>query len=197
MTAPETDVLLLLAEAARDRRPVAVTYTAWNGRRSERTVHPYGVVAHSGRWYVTGADSDSGTVRTFRLDRIGSATALPGTFDVPAGFDPAARVLTGLAEVPYAHEVAFRVRGTAEAVGRLLPAGIATVRDLPGTADDGPWARVVLRAERLEWVPSVLAWLDRPFVIEYPDAVREHITALAGRLTAYAAAGTEQPPDAP
>jgi len=42
--------------------------------------------------------------------------------------------------------------------------------------------RVQLRAERLEWVLSVLAWLDRPFVIEYPDALRDHVHALARRL---------------
>lgn len=31
---------------------------------------PYGIVAHSGRWYVTGADSASHQNRTFRLDRV-------------------------------------------------------------------------------------------------------------------------------
>src|ERR1022692_2077185 len=85
----ETGVLLMLVEAARHRRPVAVSYTARDGRRSERTVYPYGIVVHSGRWYVTGADSASGEVRTFRLDRIETATVLPGSFEIPAGFDPA------------------------------------------------------------------------------------------------------------
>ncbi|WP_375792232.1 hypothetical protein [Streptomyces rhizosphaericus] len=42
--------------------------------------------------------------------------------------------------------------------------------------------RVELRAERLEWVPSVLAWPNLPFVIERPDALRDHVRALAGRL---------------
>jgi len=51
----ETGVLLMLAEAARHRRPVAVSYTTRDGRQSERTVHPYGIVVHSGRWYVTGS----------------------------------------------------------------------------------------------------------------------------------------------
>ncbi|SED17831.1 helix-turn-helix transcriptional regulator [Streptomyces melanosporofaciens] len=187
---PETSVLLMLAEAARDRRPVAVSYTAWKGRRSERTVHPYGIVAHSGRWYVTGADSASGEVRTFRLDRIETATVLPGSFEVPVGFDPAARVLSGLAGVPYLHEVSLRVQGTAEQVRHRLPPGLATVRELPaeetdrtsGEGEGGGWVRVQLRAERLEWVPSVLAWLDLPFVIEYPDALRDHVRALAHRL---------------
>ncbi|AQW55491.1 helix-turn-helix transcriptional regulator [Streptomyces violaceusniger] len=225
---PETSVLLMLAEAARDRRPVAVSYTAWKGRRSERTVHPYGIVAHSGRWYVTGADSASGEVRTFRLDRIETATVLPGSFEVPVGFDPAARVLSGLAGVPYLHEVSLRVQGTVEQVRHRLPPGLATVRELPadparsgagdaakaagdtaeeadrtpeatsdaagatgspaasGEEEGSGWVRVQLRAERLEWVPSVLAWLDLPFVIEYPDALRDHVRALARRLAACA-----------
>jgi predicted DNA-binding transcriptional regulator YafY len=205
---PETGVLLTLAEAARHRQPVDVSYTAWDGRRSERTVHPYGIVAHSGRWYVTGTDSASGEVRTFRLDRIETATVLPGSFEVPAGFDPGARVLSGLAEVPYQHEVSLRVQGAAEHVRARLPARIATVQELPadpapdpaveaaapdlpepaesrpasGTREGGGWVRIQLRAERLDWVPSVLAWLDRPFVIEYPDALRDHVHALARRL---------------
>ncbi|MFG1641735.1 helix-turn-helix transcriptional regulator [Amycolatopsis sp. NPDC049252] len=186
-TSPETTVLLTLAEAARDRRPVAVAYTAWDGRRSERTVHPYGIVAHSGRWYVTGEDSASGEVRTFRLDRIASATPAAGSFTVPDGFEPGERVLAGLAEVPRPHEVSVRVRASAEQVRPRLPAGIATVAAIPG---DDDWVRVRLRAERLDWVPSLLASLDRPFTIETPDALRDQVRGLARRLSAWAAAGS-------
>ncbi|MFD0493455.1 MULTISPECIES: WYL domain-containing protein [Streptomyces violaceusniger group] len=131
-------------------------------------------------------------MRTFRLDRIETASVLPGSFDVPEGFDPAARVLSGPAGVPYPHEVSLRVRGTADQVRHRLPPGLATVRELPaepardaavsGEGEGGAWVRVELRAERLEWVPSVLAWLDLPFVIECPDALRDHVRALAGRL---------------
>jgi hypothetical protein len=32
-------------------------------------------------------------------------------------------------------------------------------------------------------IPSLLAWLDRPFVIEYPGALRGHVHALARRLS--------------
>ncbi|WP_328617706.1 YafY family transcriptional regulator [Amycolatopsis sp. NBC_00355] len=178
---PETAVLLTLAEAARDRRPVAVAYTAWDGRRSERTVHPYGIVAHAGRWYVTGEDSASGEVRTFRLDRIAAATPGAGSFAVPDGFDPGEHVLSGLTEVPRRHEVSVRVRASAEQVRSRLPAGIATVAAIPGAPD---WVRVRLRAERLDWVPSVLAALDRPFVIETPDALRDRVRTFARGLTA-------------
>src|ERR1700760_3282647 len=77
VTSPETDVLLTLAEAARRRPPAAVSYTDRNGHRTERTLHPYGIVVHSGRWYVTAADSASGEVRTFRLDRIADVAVRP------------------------------------------------------------------------------------------------------------------------
>ena len=39
-----------------------------------------------------------------------------------------------------------------------------------------------LRAERLDWVPAVLASLDRPFVIERPDELRGLVIAIAERL---------------
>jgi predicted DNA-binding transcriptional regulator YafY len=209
VTSPETDVLLTLAEAARRRQPVAVSYTGWDGHRSQRTLHPYGIVVHSGRWYVTAADSASEQVRTFRLDRIEDVTVRPETFEVPAGFDPAAQVLSALAGVPRQHEVSLRIQAPAELIRTRLPASIATVEDIPAGpasgddgADDGVdadrpadkdaagdgdgWVRVRLQAERLDWIPAVLAGLDRPFVIEHPAALRDEVRALARRLTGYA-----------
>jgi len=186
-TAPETAVLLSIADAVSHHRPVSIRYTAADGRRSERTLHPYGLVAHSGRWYVTGADPAIGEDRTFRLDRIAGARTLPGSFDPPDGFDPAERVLTGLATAPYRHEVTLRVQGTAEQIRARLPAGIAIVAEPPPVRGADPdsrhWSRVELRAERLDWVPAVLASLDLPFVIERPDELRDLVMALAGRLT--------------
>lgn len=180
--AAETDLLLVLAEAARHRRPVALGYTSFDGRRSERTLHPYGIVVHSGRWYVTGADSASGDVRTFRLDRIDAATVLAGSFEAPDGFDATAKVLSGLAEVPRTYEVSVRVQGTVADVRARLSPSVATVVELPA---DG-WVRVRLWAQRLEWVAPVLASFDRPFVVESPDALRAEVRALARRLDAYA-----------
>ena len=44
---------------------------------------------------MTGADSASGEMRTFRLDRVTRVAVSDGVFDVPTGFDPAAQVLAG------------------------------------------------------------------------------------------------------
>src|SRR5258706_11853378 len=78
--APDTAVLLSIADAVRHRRPVSIRYTAADGRRSQRTLHPYRLLAHSGRWYVTGADPGIGEDRTFRLDRIADNRSLAGSF---------------------------------------------------------------------------------------------------------------------
>ncbi|WP_344418481.1 YafY family protein [Pseudonocardia ailaonensis] len=175
---PETEVLLVIAHAARERRAVAISYRAADGHPSERTLAPYAVVAHHGRWYVHGADSATGEDRTFRIDRIRSARLLPATFPAPVDRDPRERVLSALAEAPRRHTVRVLVHADREHLARHLPPGLATVT---ATADDG-WQRIRLEAERLDWVPSVLAGLDRTFVVEEPDALRDHVRALARRL---------------
>src|ERR1700729_590023 len=188
--APDTGVLLPIADAVRHHRPISIRYTAADGRRSERTLHPYGLVAHSGRWYLTATDPDIGEDRTFRLDRIADARTLPGSFEPPAGVDPAQHVLSGLAQAPYRHRVSLQIQGTAEQIRARLPASVATLEELPppsGTqAKTERWFRAELRVEQLGWLPPVLASLDRPFVIEQPDELRGLTIALAGRLAAAA-----------
>jgi hypothetical protein len=66
----------------------------------------------------------------------------------------------------------------------------AIIEELPPAdgADSGtePWFRVELRAQSLDWVPPALASLDRPFLVERPDELRDLIIALADRLAAAA-----------
>jgi predicted DNA-binding transcriptional regulator YafY len=180
---PETAALLTVAEAARDRRAVALDYVDSRGRASRRTVHPYGVVAHAGRWYLTGADAATSEVRTFRMDRVAAIEPLAGTFEVPADFDGPATVVTAIAHAPRRHLVSVLVDGTAEQVRRSLPPTVAVVEEDP---EDRDRVRVTITAERLDWVPGLLASLDLPFRVESPDALRPLLQALAQRLTAAA-----------
>ncbi|MGW3447757.1 helix-turn-helix transcriptional regulator [Streptomyces sp. NPDC001076] len=187
---PDAGVLLTVADAVRHHRPVSIRYTDREGRRSERTLHAYGIVSHAGRWYVTGRDASVGADRTFRLDRIADARTLPGSFDAPEGPGPAERVLSGFATAEYRHEVTLRIHGTAEQIRARLPAAVATLEEHEPAAGRDPaaerWLRVELRAERLDWLPPVLAALDRPFVIERPDELRGLVAALADRLASCA-----------
>ncbi|MFH8629170.1 helix-turn-helix transcriptional regulator [Streptomyces lydicus] len=188
--APDAGVLLTLADAVRHRRPVSLTYVDGGGRRSERTLHAYGIVAHAGRWYVTGTDAGIGEDRTFRLDRIADARTLPGSFEEAGSPDPAQRVLSGFATAAYRHEVTVRIHGTVEQIRARLPASVASLAEYEPTAgDDRPserWRRVELRAERLDWLPAALAAIDRPFVIERPDELRDLVVAFADRLASSA-----------
>ena len=179
----ETNTLLSSAEAARDRMPVVISYTAADGRTSRRTVHPYGIVAHAGRWYLTGAESARDGIRTFRLDRIATLERLPGTFEVPDGFSPTEHLLAGLAQAPHRHAISLLVRGTAEQVQQRFPTRIATVLDL---RDGSGWVRVQLQAEQLDWVPAMLAGLGLQFTVEHPQELRGLLRSLADRLLAAA-----------
>jgi predicted DNA-binding transcriptional regulator YafY len=177
VTPPETTTLLVLAEAARRRTPVTITYTSWRGADSARRVEPYGLVFHAGRWYLTGLDDLRGEVRTFRLDRIAGCRVEDGTFEVPEDFDPVARVLSGLADVRYPHEVSVLLRTTVADVRTKLPATVATLTE----TDDG--VRMLLRGNTLRWAAAVLAWLGCDFTVEYPDELRAEVAALADRLS--------------
>ena len=173
---PGVGVLLVLADAARRRQPVAITYTTWDGRAGERGLDPYGLVFHSGRWYVTGRDHTRRAVRTFRLDRIGAARPAEGSFEVPAGFDPTAHVLAGLAAVPYRHEISVVLRtGLAEARSRIPPT-VGALADVPGGV------RLVARAEDLAGAARMLAGLGWRFTVERPAELRDEVRALAARL---------------
>ena len=176
---PDGAVLLPVADAVRHHRPISLTYIDSQGRHSHRTLHPQGLVLHSGHWYVTGADPAIREDRTFRLDRIARARTLPGTFEPTADLDPAQRVLDALATAAYRYEVILQIQGTVEQIRARLPAGLAILDE-----GAGEWWRVRIRAERLDWLPGLLASLDRPFLIEQPEELRGLVAQLADRLAA-------------
>jgi predicted DNA-binding transcriptional regulator YafY len=193
--APDSAVLLPVADAVRHHRPISLTYTDGHGRRSHRSLHPYGLVLHSGRWYLVGADPAIGEDRTLRLDRVARVRALPGSFEPPADVDPPQRLLDGLAAAAYRYEVSLQILGTVGQIRTRLPASIAVVEGTPRVGPGEPpterWLRVRIRAERLDWLPGVLASLDLPFLIEQPEELRSLVTAHADRL---ATSGRRQEP---
>ncbi len=182
--APAASVLLAVTDAARHHRPVSIRYTDRRGHHSRRVLHPRGVVAHDGRWYVTGADPDAGADRTFRLDRITDARALAGSFEPTDETDPAQSLLAGFATAAYRYDVALRINATITRIRGRLPAAIATVEAIDPASDPAGerWHRVAIRAERLDWIPPILAALDRPFVIDGPEELRSLVTQFAGRF---------------
>jgi predicted DNA-binding transcriptional regulator YafY len=82
------EVIQVLNEAVLGRRRVRMSYrTGSTGRVATRRLDPYRVWYRSGGLYVIGHDHKSGEVRTFAVDRIGSAALEEERFKIPASFD--------------------------------------------------------------------------------------------------------------
>lgn len=80
--------------ALQEHAPVRFSYRpAGAPEASQRTIDPYGIVHARGHWYAVGRDHERDAVRSFRIDRIeGVPQPVPGTYEVPEGFDAAGRV---------------------------------------------------------------------------------------------------------
>lgn len=174
-----TEVMLSATSAAEEGRPLRLVH-GQDASTTERTVLPWGVVAHSRRWYLVGLDSRSNAVRCFRLDRVERIEPLPGHFDRPVDADPEAELLKSLAAAPREHLVRVEVRADEDRLRRTLPASIATIRP----TRDVRWKVVELQAARLDWVAGVLVQLDAPIRIIEPPVLRDEVRALARRALA-------------
>jgi predicted DNA-binding transcriptional regulator YafY len=177
------DTLLSLATAAQARRTVVIAYTAWDGQESQREIDVYGLVFHSGRWYVTGHDHGRDAVRTFRLDRIASLTQGAGSYVVPADFDAETQVVSGIAAVRWSHEVSVVLRTTLADAGERLPLSAGRL------SEHADGVLFEARVERLEGMACLLAGLGWDFEVVSPDALRDEALALADRLHASAMRG--------
>jgi predicted DNA-binding transcriptional regulator YafY len=112
--AEASETIRTLNEAVLERRSVRIDYTTGRtGEKSVRDLDPYRVWYRSGGLYVIGHDHRSGEVRTFAVDRIGSAALLDARFEVPADFDFEARTASAfgvVAETPEPVRIRFAPR---------------------------------------------------------------------------------------
>ncbi|MGW8555123.1 helix-turn-helix transcriptional regulator [Streptomyces tubercidicus] len=175
--APQTGILLTLAQACRSGHTVALRYRSWHQEDTARDVDPYGVVFHSGCWYLVGHDHLRDDLRTFRMDRIAATAPTTGTFTAPADFDPVAHLTASLARTPALWQVEVHIEAPADALARQLPRTMATLTATP--------SGVLMRAqvERLECMARLLASLEWPFTIHAPDELRDSLRDLARQLT--------------
>jgi predicted DNA-binding transcriptional regulator YafY len=155
-----------------------------------RRVHPYGLVAKAGTWYLMGG-TEAG-VRTYRVSRVRGVepTGLPVT--LPEGWDLEAewaRVRAGVPGRFASIDVVLRVDADAEPHLRRAFAGWAEV-DVAVPADGDPWPRLSLRVSGLEATARELArftgWVE---VLEPPE-LRAELGRLGAELRQrYEAAG--------
>jgi predicted DNA-binding transcriptional regulator YafY len=187
--AADASVLLALGAAVRVRDRQIISY---NG---EREVDPYGLVVHSGRWYLIAHDHRRGEVRTFRVDRVAAVRPAGTRFEPPPGFDAVAHFNRQWAQRGYRWEVEVLVHAPLSAVQRFLPATVAVFTETP----DG--VLLAMRAENLRGMAAMLAGLNQPFTVIRPDELRAELQALAADLAGYAVSrpppGTRAPAPGP
>jgi len=190
-----TDLLLTLGTATRSHQRLAITYRAPHRlapggaedppppavRVSRREVDPYGLVFHSGRWYLVAHDHRTDEIRSFRLDRITAATPTGETFEAPPNFDAVAHVTRQWAGLPWKWQVEVLIEADVAQVRRRIPAAIADVTEAP----DG--VRLTCRAQSLPGMAQMLAGLSWPFTVVQPDELRTALADHAARLARYAA----------
>jgi predicted DNA-binding transcriptional regulator YafY len=171
-----SETLLTVAEAVRRHRSLEIDYVRGDGTPSTRAIEPLGLVARRGRWYVPARDRASGELRTFRADRIGSATIGDPAPPPEPGFDPAEHVLRMFARFPWEWRIEVVVDAPVEDVSRWISPRLAEL-----TAE-GNATRLELGADSLEWAARLLAGLGADFQVVRPEELRAHVGELGARL---------------
>ena len=177
-TAPEDNAALVtLSSAAQARRRVQLRYKPPGAAESERGFDPYGLAFYDGCWYAVGYCHLRRDMRTFRLDRIISASPLQYSFMRPDGFDALAHLRTSLAAIPRTHATRVLLKTDLRTAQHFLRGTIGLFEQ---TADG-----VLLhnQADDLSWLARQLAGLPFGFHIMTPDALRDELDTIAQRLS--------------
>jgi proteasome accessory factor BC len=161
----EVDLVSRLARGMRDHRLVEIEYQKEvDSEPSTRLVEPYSFGRELPNWYVHTWDRTSDGERSFRLDRMRSATLTKERFDPRPGFEPTKLRNARTARILYSEAVA---RFAAERGARRLTDGTALAERPYG--DD-------------EWLETeILAGRGDAVLLE-PDELRHTIAARAKAL---------------
>ena len=161
-------------EAVLSRRAVTFDYQRPGSEPTTRHLQPWGVVRHSGRWYVVGRDTDRDEERVFRLSRVvgrARATGAPGAFEIPLGTD-VRETAQRLAPAVPGEQAVVLVRPGAGAV--LRRAASSVVPDVPGPDALSSWDRVTLPGGAQ--ADELLA-LGPDVYVEAPAGLRDTVVA--------------------
>jgi len=161
----EEDLIAVLARGRDERRLVEIEYQKEvDAQPSTRLVEAYVFERALPHWYVHTWDRTSDGERSFRLDRMRSATLLEETFEPREGFEPTRLRGARVARVLYTPEIA---RYEIERGARKL-AGGGALREIPVGSD--------------EWLESeILSKRGEAMVLEPPE-LRARIAARAREL---------------
>ena len=179
------DVLGILLAAIDSGQAVRFRHRASRSEPyTDRTVEPWGVITHHGRWYLVGHDRTREATRTFRLSRIDAAVqpvGPKGAVSRPSDVDLREIVHRAVAEWPPSAQARVWV---AEGRGTALrrQAALTVVRTLNGRSGDG----IAIDIGRQDRLAREIAGYGADAVVLEPKSLRDDVI---GRLRAQARGG--------
>jgi predicted DNA-binding transcriptional regulator YafY len=175
--------LAVLSAAAQARQRVRMTYRAASRQETEREFDPYAVAWRGGCWYAVGVCQLRGGLRSFRIDRVLTATPLAQHFTRPRDFDVLGYLALNIATLPRAHAVEVLLKTELAAARALVPQALGVLERVP----DG--VLLLAQADDLDWFARWLAGLSCDFAIRRPAALKTALAACARRLARLARSG--------
>ncbi|GAA2159677.1 helix-turn-helix transcriptional regulator [Actinomadura napierensis] len=171
-------VLTTVALACRDNERLHFTYTAADGRRTDRHAEPHRLVSLGRRWYLVAYDLTRGDWRNLRVDRLTDPQGTGARFrprTLPVA-DAAEFVRTRIDSAPRSYHVEVLVdvpaRVARERIGRW-----STVEEI-----DAEHCRVHLVTDSLEWPAMALGTLGADFRVLRPPELTDLLHDWATRF---------------
>jgi predicted DNA-binding transcriptional regulator YafY len=176
----DSSVLTGLALAAFECRCVRIGYRRADGKATVRTIEPYGLMQHDGRWFAGAYCHLRRGPRLFRVDRIASIEQTNEYFRQPDGFDMKEFVYRSMA---YASDT-WKVE-----VWLDLPLEVATRRFSPAFAElreEGSGTVLKRGSDDLEYMAIELLDAHCQVEIRRPAELRDAFRRVANRALSIA-----------
>jgi predicted DNA-binding transcriptional regulator YafY len=178
-------VLEALTEGWGTGRKVRIQYRSpRSGEIRPRTISPYALEPTPSGIYVLGHDEWADDLRTFKLDRLETATVLNQSYQIPDSFDLEAYLATGWRIMAGETQQEVVVRFTPDVTARVLERQWHATQQVEQHPDGSCVLRVQI-AEPLEMMPWIRSWGAEAEVLK-PDWLQQEILAdLHRALAAY------------
>jgi predicted DNA-binding transcriptional regulator YafY len=172
----------VLQQATVEGRQVRLGYRDRDGKDSERTVHPLGLVSKGPVWYLV-ADTDAG-LRTFRLNRVRSVEVTDELAQRPEDFDLEETWRATMAVVDERRRPASATVWADPDAVPVLRSVFGTRVALTGTTDDaGNRVELEVREASVYLIAVQLAGFGDRVEVTAPDEVRRELARIGRELT--------------
>ena len=186
----EADIALLtrLATAVYSGKRIRLHYRKEGGAVSKRELEPYGLMQHSGRWFLGGYCLLRRDLRLFRVDRTEAVTVLSEPFTRPADFEMAAFLRDSIAFAPAPWQVEVWLDAPPETVRQRIGARAILEPECGGT-------RLCCGVNNLDEFAVTLLYLGCGLEVKDPPELVRAFQILAERARSVALTSEDSAPE--